>query len=64
MCQIMTSAVTQYAATGWKLRFLGIRRANDRDRAKLREALASQVSTLGPSTEDLVQFGYQWARAQ
>ncbi|RLK07292.1 Tn3 family transposase [Ruegeria conchae] len=46
------------------LRFLGIRRANDRDRAKLREALASQVSTLGPSTEDLVQFGYQWALGQ
>lgn len=46
------------------LRFLGVSRANDRDRAKLREALASQVSVLGTSTEDLVQFGYEWALDQ
>ena len=46
------------------LRFLDIRRANDRDRARLRAALASQVSTSGPSIEDLVQFGYQWVLGQ
>ncbi|MCG7522015.1 DUF4158 domain-containing protein [Ruegeria sp. Ofav3-42] len=46
------------------LRFLGVSRANDRHRAKLREALASQVSTLGPSTEDLIQCGYEWALGQ
>ena len=46
------------------LRFLDVRRANDRDRARLRAALTSQVSTSGPATEGLVQFGYEWALGQ
>lgn len=46
------------------LRFLGFRRANDRDRAELREALALQVSVSGSSTEDLIQIGYEWALGQ
>ena len=46
------------------LRFLGFRRANDRDRAKLREALSADGSVLSQSSESLVQFGYEWALGQ
>ena len=46
------------------LRFLGFRRANDRDRAKLHEALSADGSVLSQSSESLVQFGYEWALGQ
>lgn len=43
------------------LRFLGIRRATDRDRSALRTELTSLAAHLGTTSEDLVSHGYQWA---
>ena len=43
------------------LRFLGIRRATDRDRAALRTELKSCAPRLGASPENMIAQGYQWA---